>query len=136
PFPVGRHERRGIHRVLDLLLRARGDPLAHDRAQFLELLAGDDVDVPGLEVAAGRRPRGRLEYPADGLDRYRGGQEIADRSAAGERLADFHRHVSWAVPSWPAPERGSIGRAASLAQTAGRARRAGQAPRSPDNAGA
>ena len=53
------------HRVrIDLDIRSwrgagcRGEALLHDRLEFGERLAGQRIDVPGLQIAAGRRARG------------------------------------------------------------------------------
>ena len=69
--------------------------LAHarrqQRLQFFEALAGDGVDSPSLQIAAGRRTGGPFNKLAYDCLRHRFGQEGAARVPAGHSIAHVHR---------------------------------------------
>ena len=70
--------------VFTRFLHAVAQVLLHFGLERGERLAGDHIDVPGLQVAAGGRARSQREHLADGFRRHRIGEEGPDGTARGD----------------------------------------------------
>lgn len=88
---VRRLQRGRVHLVLPLIPGvARGQALAGALLELGQRLAGQHVDVPGLEVRSGRRPGRGGQHALQQLPRDLPAGESAHRPAARDRLVHLH----------------------------------------------
>jgi len=84
---VGRFQVRWIDAVFGVLTGRRlGHPRGHDRLERLEIIAADHVQLPGLQVSAGRGARGFSQDTPDEVTLHGLVSEAAHRHAGADGL--------------------------------------------------